>query len=178
MEELHPACERILPGLYSIALGPVNAFFIDDPAGGILIDTGFPDKAPVILKALADIGEQPSDICHILLTPPTRTTSAALQKATGAQTYAHPVNAPLIRVGTGWPKLIPTPGLLNLLIVKFLVRPAMQVEPTLIHYELMMAISCPSPAASPPSTRRDIAPARSAFSGPSTAASSSPPTPP
>ena len=131
--------KQILPGLYSIAIGAVNAFFIDDPAGGILIDTGFPDKQAVILEALAGLGKQPSDVRHILLThahPDHIGGAAALQKVTGATTYAHPIDAPLIRAGKGWPKLTPTPGLLNLLIVKLLVRPAMLVEPATIDREL------------------------------------------
>ncbi len=33
--------EQIVPGLYSIPLGFVNAFFIDEPGEGVLIDTGF-----------------------------------------------------------------------------------------------------------------------------------------
>ena len=131
--------KQILPGLYSIAIGAVNAFFLDDPAGGILIDTGFPDKQAVILEALAGLGKQPSDVRHILLThahPDHIGGAAALQKVTGATTYAHPVDAPLIRAGKGWPKLTPTPGLLNLLIVKFLVRPVMQVELATVDREL------------------------------------------
>ena len=131
--------KQIAPDLYSIKLGPVNAFFIDDPAGGILIDTGFPDKQTVTLEALAGLGKQPADIRHILLThahPDHIGSAAALQRLTGATTYAHPIDAPLIRAGTGWPKLTPTPGLLNLLIVKFLVRPVMQVEPAIVDREL------------------------------------------
>ena len=131
--------KQIAPMLYSIAIGAVNTFFIDDPAGGILIDTGFPDKHSVILEALAGIGKQPSDVRHILLThahPDHIGGAAALQKATGALTYAHPIDAPLIRAGKGWPKLTPTPGLLNLLIVKFLVRPALQVELATVDREL------------------------------------------
>ncbi len=133
-----PTAKQIVPGLHSISLGGVNAFFLDAPEGGILIDTGFPGKADVLLKALAEIGKQPADIRHILLThthPDHIGSAAALRRATDAPTYAHPIDAPLVRAGTGWPKLTPAPGLLSKVIVA-LIHPPMQVEPCPVDHEI------------------------------------------
>lgn len=50
---------QIVPGLYATLLGIVNAFFIDDSDGSILIDTGSPGNADKILSALQGLSEPP-----------------------------------------------------------------------------------------------------------------------
>ncbi len=114
-----PLSEPILPGLHRIPLGIVNAFYIDDPSGGVLIDTGFPGNDRKILAALAGLGKQPGDVRHLLLTHTHADhigNAAALRKATGARTYMHPQDAPITEAGTGFRPMGPAPGLKNHLV--------------------------------------------------------------
>lgn len=125
----------ILPGLYTIASGPVNTFLIDDPAGCVLIDTGYPGSADKILAAAQELGKRPRDIKHILLThahPDHIGSAAALKKATGAKTYMNALDAPIARAGTGFRPLTPAPGLMTGLLFRAFVRPVAYVEPTQI----------------------------------------------
>ncbi len=108
--------EQIAPSLYLVPLGLVNAFFIDEPGDGVLIDTGFPGNTDKILSALKELGKQPSDVRHILLTHTHADhigNAAALKKATGARTYMHPLDAPITEAGTGFRPMRPAPGSLN-----------------------------------------------------------------
>ncbi len=128
--------EQIVSGLYAISLGVVNAFFIDDPDGSVLIDTGFPGNAEKILSALKQLGKQPGDIKHLLLTHTHADhigNAAALRKATGARTYMHPLDAPITEVGTGFRPMRGAPGLKNKLFASLIhfrvVTLKMHVEP-------------------------------------------------
>lgn len=126
----------ILPNLYALPLNKVNAFLLT--AGELtLIDTGFPGSAAAILQAVRALGHQPEAIRHILIThchPDHAGSLAALQEATGATTYAHPLDAPEIRAGAVAKRLIPTPKLLQRLLYWLLIRnssahyPAAQVD--------------------------------------------------
>ncbi len=131
--------EQIVPGLYSIPLGFVNAFFIDEPGAGVLIDTGFPGNAEKVLSALRALGKQPGDVKHILLTHTHADhigNAAALKKATGARTYMHPQDAPITEAGTGFRPMRAAPGMLNRVmaaLVHFrIVTLKMKVEPCAI----------------------------------------------
>ena len=128
--------EQVVPGLYQIPFGVVNSFYIDDPDGGVLIDTGFPGNDEKILGALRELGKQPSDVKHLLLTHTHADhigNAAALRKTTGAQTYMHPLDAPITEAGTGFRPMKPAPGLLNTLFATFvhvrIVVFKMHVEP-------------------------------------------------
>ncbi len=108
--------ERIVPGLYAIPLGVVNAFYIDDPDGGVLIDTGFPGNAEKILSALAELGKKPEDVRHLLLTHTHADhigNAATIKQATGARTYMHPLDAPITESGKGFRPMRAAPGMLN-----------------------------------------------------------------
>ncbi|MBL8155524.1 MAG: MBL fold metallo-hydrolase [Anaerolineae bacterium] len=94
--------KKVVDGVYAIRLGGVNAFLLEAQDGLALIDTGSPGSADEILVAVDELGKQPDDIHHILLThwhPDHMGSAAALKRATGARTYAHPIDAPIIREG-------------------------------------------------------------------------------
>ncbi len=59
--------QPVVPSVYQISFGMVSAYLIDDD-GLTLIDTGIPDSAPAILDAVRELGKQPKDISHIILT--------------------------------------------------------------------------------------------------------------
>src|SRR5260370_14718819 len=103
------------PGVYMIALGYVNAFLLEGDDGLVLIDTGVPGSAGKILAAAAELGKQPSDIRHILVTHCHADHSgslAALKQATAAPAYMHPLDAAMVRQGPVMRAMRPAPGLL------------------------------------------------------------------
>ena len=138
------AATQIVDGVSIIALGGVNAFLLEAQDGFVLIDTGSPGNADEILLAVNELGKQPSDIHHILLThwhPDHMGGLAALKRATGAQTYAHPIDAPIIREGgdfdpgSGIPRpFLPAPGM-ELPFRQFITR-VVNVEGVEIDHEI------------------------------------------
>jgi glyoxylase-like metal-dependent hydrolase (beta-lactamase superfamily II) len=133
------AAKKIVEGLWVIPAGPVNTFLLEPAEGAsdgcTLIDAGFPDKAETILDAVRSLGKKPSDIRHIVLThghPDHIGSLAALQRATGARTHMHPLDAGIAESGTGFRPLKPAPGLINLAMMKLLVRKVQTVEPATI----------------------------------------------
>lgn len=92
---------RITANVYEIPLGYVNVFLIEDEEL-TLIDTGAPGQAGKILDAVRQIGRQPEDIAHILLShshPDHSGNVAELQQLSGAKVYMHPAEAPLLQQG-------------------------------------------------------------------------------
>ena len=121
----------IVDGLYVIPVGAVNTFYIDSPEGSILIDTGFPGSADLILKAIGELGRKPADLRHIILThahPDHIGSYAALKRATGAQGYIHPLDAPLVTDGLPFRTLTPAPGLITGFMFRQFIRPSPPAE--------------------------------------------------
>ena len=95
----------ILPGLYLLSLGMVNAFLIDDGDALALVDTGLPGSEQTILAAIQGLGKQPTDLRHILVTHchvDHAGSLAALKQRTGATAVMHPADAALVRQGLAW----------------------------------------------------------------------------
>ena len=115
--------------------GMVNVCLLKVRDGYALIDAGFVNSADKILAAIRSVGVSPSEVRHLLLThahPDHIGSAAALQRATSAQVYAHPVDAPIIEAGTGFRPGTPIPGLANSLLVNLLLKPSLKkpLEPT------------------------------------------------
>ena len=128
---------QIVPGLYVIPAGPVNTFLLESSDGCTLVDSGLPGAAPKILQAIADLGKQPSDIRHIILThahPDHIGSFAALKKATGADAFMHPTDAPIAASGTGFRPMKAAPGLLTGVLFRLFVRPVKSVEAASIEH--------------------------------------------
>jgi glyoxylase-like metal-dependent hydrolase (beta-lactamase superfamily II) len=116
--------KSIIPNLYVINLGKVNAFLLT-ASELTLIDTGYPGSEGKILQAVTALGHKPASIRHILLThchPDHAGSLAALQQATGATTYAHPLDAPAIRAGAVAKSLTPTPKLIQRLLFRLFIQ--------------------------------------------------------
>ena len=131
--------KQIIPGLFEISLGAVNVFLLETEDGLVLIDAGFPDKAEQILKDIRQLGKQPEDIHHIIVThahPDHIGSLASLQRATQAVTYIHPLDAPIARTGTGFRPLIAAPGFLTKIMFHLFIRPAGSIEGTAIAREI------------------------------------------
>jgi glyoxylase-like metal-dependent hydrolase (beta-lactamase superfamily II) len=111
------ALEQILPSLYRVPLKVVNAYVVDlGDDGLVLVDTGTPDDAGPILEAVRELGREPTDVGHILVTHCHADHAgglAELKEATDAPAYMHPADAEMVRVGRALRPLAPTPGPLN-----------------------------------------------------------------
>lgn len=111
------ALEQVLPSLYRVDLGHVNSFVIDTDDGGlVLVDAGTPDDAGHILRAIDELGREPTDVRHILVThchPDHAGGLAELEEATGAPSYMHPTDARMVRAGRAMRPFTRTPGVLD-----------------------------------------------------------------
>ncbi len=133
------AVKQIVPGVYVIPLGPVNAFLIETDHL-TLVDTGIPGSAEKILQAVRAFGKQPKDIRHILVThchPDHSGSLAALKQATGAPAYMHPTDAAMVRAGKAFRPMTPAPGYLTgLLFRMFIPRVSATISAAAIEHEV------------------------------------------
>lgn len=131
------AATQIVPGLYAIPVGPVNTFLLESSDGCTLIDSGLPGSADKVLQAIREFGKQPKDIRHIVLThahPDHIGSFAALKKATTADAYMHPLDAPIATSGRGFRPMTAAPGLLTGIMFRLFVRPVASVESASIEH--------------------------------------------
>ena len=128
---------KIVDGLYNIPVGSTNIFLLDSSDGSTLIDTGFPGSGPAIVGALRGIGKTPMDIRHIILTHAHVDhigSYAELKRITGGAAYVHPLDAPIVEMGSGFRPLLPSPGLVSELMFQMFTRPKEIVEPERIDH--------------------------------------------
>lgn len=129
--------EQVVPGLYAIPLGGVNAFLIDSDEL-ILVDAGIPNSADTILQAVQAMGRKSSDVRHILVThchPDHAGSLAELKKRTGASAYMHPLDAAITRTGKVAPDLKPAPGMDDL-FREFIGYGSAEYDPAEIEHEV------------------------------------------
>ncbi|WP_435016493.1 MBL fold metallo-hydrolase [Tundrisphaera sp. TA3] len=130
----------VVPDLWQVSLGPVNAFLLEAGDGLTLVDTGVAGCGPKIAEAVREIGREPSDIRHIIVTHchvDHAGSLAEIKRITGATATMHPLDAAMVRKGEGARPLHRTPGLANALICRFLIG-AMPttVEPAEVEHEV------------------------------------------
>ena len=92
--------DPILPGVYQVSSGYVNAFLVDGDEGVTLVDTLLPKKQEVVISALASIGRTIEEVVAIVLTHSHADhagSAAALKSRSGAQVYASEPDARAIR---------------------------------------------------------------------------------
>ncbi len=98
-----PVPPRHLAGnLYYVGAAGVSSWLITTPAGHILLDTGFEDTVPIILRGVQRLGFKPADIKLILSSHAhiDHTGGHALMKrTTGAKVLASEADAQLLRSG-------------------------------------------------------------------------------
>ena len=119
--------------------GLVNVYLIKVEEGWALIDSGFANSADKILAAIQSVGVSPGEVRHLILThahPDHIGSAAALKRATGADVYAHAVDAPIMEKGTGFRRGTPAPGLRNAILFKLLLAPSLRkpLEPTHVEH--------------------------------------------
>lgn len=135
----------LLPGLYTLALGPVNVFLIDD--GELtLIDTGMVGSGPKILAALQALGKQPTDLRRIIVThchPDHAGGLAEVKQATGAPAAMHALDIGDVQAGRPGPQLKPAPDLMRKVLFRLLIAntpgnyPPATVEQTITDGEIV-----------------------------------------
>jgi glyoxylase-like metal-dependent hydrolase (beta-lactamase superfamily II) len=128
--------QPVVPGVYQISFGMVSAYLIDDD-GLTLIDTGIPGSAAAILDAVRELGKQPKDIGQIILTHLHADhvgSAKAVQQASGAKVYMHPLDTDDFLKGNVMRPVKPAPGLVNQIIVRSFMnrREPMAIEPVAI----------------------------------------------
>lgn len=133
------SAKQIVPGLYAIPLGVVNAFLLESSDGLALIDTGYPGDSEKMLQAVREIGKQPRDVRHIILThahPDHIGGFAVLKQATGAVAYIHPSDAAIATTGAGFRPLKPAPGLAIGIMFRLFIRPVAGIEGAEIEHQV------------------------------------------
>jgi len=94
------ALEEIFPFIYGVRILYVNAFLLAEDEGITLIDSGLANRKETFLRALSELRRSPDELKHIALTHHhTDHTGnlAALVKASGAEVWVHPLEAPIVR---------------------------------------------------------------------------------
>jgi glyoxylase-like metal-dependent hydrolase (beta-lactamase superfamily II) len=130
---------QVVDGLWQIALGPVNAFLIDD--GDLtLIDSGLPKSEDKIVAAIESTGKKVTDLKHIIAThchPDHAGSVAALKRMSGARVYMHPLDAAMVRKGDATRPMTPSPGLLRGLMYRlFIPKKPTPIEPFDVDQEI------------------------------------------
>jgi glyoxylase-like metal-dependent hydrolase (beta-lactamase superfamily II) len=140
---------KLASGLYELSLGVANAFIVVDDDGLVLIDAGLPDTTAKIVAAIEELGRQPSDIHHILVTHAHYDHAGGLgemKRLSGATAVMHPADAILVGSGRA---LRPSfsqvaPGLLNKLFARFFLKnPVTTVELTSIELQVLDGTTVP-----------------------------------
>jgi glyoxylase-like metal-dependent hydrolase (beta-lactamase superfamily II) len=134
------ALTTIFPGVYELALGPVNVFFIEDGPQLTLIDTGYEHKEQPILDAAQSLGKRPADITNIVVThchPDHAGSLAALKQQTQASVWMHHADAEVVRGNIPMRRSTPSPGLLNHILYRIFIKnvPA-QVPQAVVDHEI------------------------------------------
>lgn len=133
------ALSPVVPGLWRIDLGIVNAYLLESDDGPVLIDTGSPGAEAAVLAALSERGHAPEAVRSIVVThhhPDHAGSLAALLDATGAEAWMHPLDAAEVRVGNGFRPYRPASGILNWALERVFIRPGPTTfPPAPVHHE-------------------------------------------
>lgn len=101
---------EVVPGLFQVSLGIVNAYLLVGERGVTLIDTGLPGRDGRIVEGLRETGRGPEGVHTIVITHLHADHTgglASLRERTGATVYAHPTDAKAIRQGVSMRRVGP-----------------------------------------------------------------------
>src|SRR5256884_4197992 len=90
---------KVAEGVYRVPARHANTYLVEADNGLVLVDTGMPGSEKRILKAVADLGREPSDVRLILLTHrhwDNIGSAAALKKATSGMLVSHGFEKPYV----------------------------------------------------------------------------------
>ncbi len=138
----------LVPNLYALDLGGVNAYLITADDGLTLIDTGSAGSAERIASELSTLGHVLADIRQIVVTHAHADHAGGLAELpahTRAEVWMHPLDAALVRSGTAMrPSTRSTPGLLNRIIYHLTIaRAPRTIAPASVDHEVEDGASLP-----------------------------------
>jgi glyoxylase-like metal-dependent hydrolase (beta-lactamase superfamily II) len=114
--------KRVADGVYQLALGGVNVFFVEDDVAGLwLIDAGTEPGAERIGGGIRALGRAPEELRGVVITHLHGDHVgglAAVREHTGAAVWMGAEDAALVREGRWGRALEPGPGLLRTVIVR------------------------------------------------------------
>ncbi len=122
---------KIIDGAYVVPGVVANPYVLVDPDGVTIIDSGLPRSEKKILAYVSSLGRSPTDVKRIILTHSDIDHVgglAALQKATGARTYASKIEADAIAAGRP-SRMIQRKGFSMRRLLRSLLRPFMKAAP-------------------------------------------------
>ncbi|OGO50749.1 MAG: hypothetical protein A2148_03380 [Chloroflexi bacterium RBG_16_68_14] len=112
------ALEEIFPFIYGVRILYVNAFLLAEDEAITLVDSGLANREGTFLRALSEIKHSPGELKHIVLTHHHTDHAgnlAALVEASGADVWAHPLEAPIVRGTVPLPRSNPKSIMLKML---------------------------------------------------------------
>jgi glyoxylase-like metal-dependent hydrolase (beta-lactamase superfamily II) len=110
------AAKSVIKGVHIVPMGTSNAYLIEGDDGLTLIDAGFPGKAAAVLATIRGLGHSLAQLKHLIFThghPDHIGSAAAIVRETGARTYLHPLDIPMVESGGPFRPLNGAPGLLR-----------------------------------------------------------------
>ena len=116
----------------------INVFFVRGRMGGMLVDTGNPGKADLILERLAKRGVAPDDIRLILITHGHVDhfgSAVELRERTGAPVAVHALDADAVRQGIHQPDSLKPTGRLIALLMRVLALRTLAVPDRALAFE-------------------------------------------
>jgi glyoxylase-like metal-dependent hydrolase (beta-lactamase superfamily II) len=122
---------KIVDNIYLVPGVVANPYILVDPDGLTVVDTGLPGSQKKILAYITSLGKTARDVKRILLTHSDLDHVgglAALQKLTGAHTYASQVEANAIAAGRASRQINPS-GISLRRVMFSLLRPFMKASP-------------------------------------------------
>jgi glyoxylase-like metal-dependent hydrolase (beta-lactamase superfamily II) len=122
----------VIDGVRQIELGIVNAYLLQTADGTVLIDTGFAHTTDALLSELGE--ERPNLILVTHAHIDHAGGLAALERALGVPSAMHPLDAELVRKGSGGRPLVSGPGEDPATAEQFNAR--MVLEPDTVEIEL------------------------------------------
>lgn len=130
---------RVIDGVYMIAMGNVNAFLIEGEDGLTLIDAGYRGKEAAVFGGIRTLGRSPDELKHLVFThghPDHIGSAAAIVRESGARTYMHPLDVHITESGGPFRPLHAAPGILRQVLCPLLYHPAERLDPVAIDQHL------------------------------------------
>lgn len=125
----------VVPGLWRLPLGGVNAYLLESSGGLVLVDAGNVGSAEGILEAARYLDRPIREVVVTHHHPDHVGGLAEVQRRTGARTWAHGLDAPLVRQGLAVrDRFEANPGWLDGWLFRLFIGAApRRVEPAEVH---------------------------------------------
>jgi glyoxylase-like metal-dependent hydrolase (beta-lactamase superfamily II) len=133
------AVKPVIKGVHVVPMGTSNAYLIEGDDGLTLVDAGFPGKDAAVFRAIRGLGHALDQLKHLIFThghPDHIGSAAAIVRETGARTYLHPLDIPMVESGGPFRPLKAAPGLLSQVLCRVFYRPDQRLEPVAIDQQL------------------------------------------